>query len=100
MDRWFVATLYVYAEHFMSVLTEYYFDYFICPDEETLGWLLERTLETERIFFPAYFQSKGESEIYQNFGKEKTTKLCTVDAYAVLKHNTGWRQFFVNLGST
>ena len=78
-------------------LTEYDFDYKICPDETTLQILYDRTIESERKFFPEYFVAQGEIEIKENFEIDRTKKLCSVNTTAAIQNNLEWQDFFHQL---
>jgi hypothetical protein len=79
------------------LLSQYDFDYKICPDEGTLQILYGRTIESESTFSPEYFVAKGEREIQEMFEIDRTKKLCSVDTTAVIQNSLEWQEFFHQL---
>lgn len=75
----------------------YSFDYMICPNDNVLNELLQKTLDTELEYFPDFYNTHGKQEIIEQFDKEKTSKLCHVNATAVLLYDNEWKSYFQSL---
>jgi hypothetical protein len=70
-----------------------------CPNNDTIQYLLDRTIETERTLFPQYYEQYGQYEIQKHFIKDSKTKFCHYNGQLILQYDTigQWKQFFNRL---
>ena len=59
-----------------------------CPSSGLLGSLLQKSLEIEKYLFPSFFDSdQGFNDLFEDFRRQSTTKLCDIDIDTTLKQN-------------
>jgi hypothetical protein len=70
-----------------------------CPNNDTIQYLLDRAIDTERTLFPLYYEQYGQNEIQKQFLQDSTTKLCHHNGELMLQYDTigQWKQFFNRL---
>lgn len=74
-------------------LTKYDFD-MNCLPPETQEWMLNKSLEIERLLFPGFFNSpKGEADLRADFEIKSKYSLCKIDANTTLQKRE-WKEFF------
>ena len=74
-------------------LTKYDFD-MNCLPPETQEWMLDKSLEIERLLFPGFFNSpKGEADLRADFEIKSKYSLCKIDANTTLQKRE-WKKFF------
>jgi hypothetical protein len=89
---------YMVKDHHENVLnrTKYEFiqDAIECPSDAVLNYLLMKSMDTEEALFPDYYDKQGQRELLEGFIKDRTTKLCHIDAQIVLQNDPEWKPFF------
>jgi hypothetical protein len=68
----------------------------ICTNDAAMDWLLNRTQEIEEKLCPFYYRTQGEDKIKKHFMSIQTTKMCHINATAILQQyqSQEWLDFF------
>jgi tellurite resistance-related uncharacterized protein len=68
--------------------------YQTCLNDTVLDWLYTKSLNTEQILFPEFYNSTGYYDISHEFGNLRTTKLCHINVELILQKEQLYRTFF------
>jgi hypothetical protein len=87
-----------FHQHVQNKTSFDFVGYITCPDPNILQWLYTTTINDEERFFPEFYKSSnGLQTIQEKFTIDSQTKLCSIDAKAVIANEVSWKDFFRTL---